>query len=144
MVINLLARRQWRRTGLTTRPAKLYAARPAIANRLYRARYPAAPLLGDPAAEPRHADRSHVHVPVIELDPGQLAAGLGSRRRAAVTGTARSPSAEHPRNPPGRRTRRTSRRPRPRRRRRPRSSGGSARRSARPCTPWRCTWPRRP
>ncbi|GAA2294127.1 FxSxx-COOH system tetratricopeptide repeat protein [Actinomadura luteofluorescens] len=100
VVINLLARRQWRRTGLTTRPAKLYAARPAIANRLYRARYPAAPLLGDPAAAPRHADRSHVHVPVIELDPGQLAgwAGFAAARRGdwygavAVCGAPPEPS----------------------------------------------------
>ena len=83
VVINLLARRQWRRTGLTTRPAKLYAAGPAIANRLYRARYPAAPFGGDPGTGARHADGSHVHVPVIELDPGQLAgwAGFAAARR---------------------------------------------------------------
>lgn len=99
VVINLLARRQWRRTGLTTRPAKLYAARPAIANRLYRARYPAPPLFGGPDAEARHADRSHVHVPVIEMDPGQLAgwAGFAAARRGdwygavAVCGAPREP-----------------------------------------------------
>ncbi|MEV3924141.1 FxSxx-COOH system tetratricopeptide repeat protein [Actinomadura coerulea] len=82
VVINLLARRQWRRTGLATRPAKLYAAGPAIANGRYGVRYPSAPL-ADPGAGAPHADRSHVHVPVIELDPGQLAgwAGFAAARR---------------------------------------------------------------
>ncbi|MEU9838378.1 FxSxx-COOH system tetratricopeptide repeat protein [Actinomadura sp. NPDC048032] len=99
VVINLLARRQWRRTGLATRPARLYAAGPAIANGLYRVRYPSAPL-ADPGAGAPHADRSHVHVPVIELDPGQLAgwAGFAAARRGdwygavAVCGVSPDPS----------------------------------------------------
>ncbi|NVI89264.1 FxSxx-COOH system tetratricopeptide repeat protein [Actinomadura sp. BRA 177] len=73
VVINLLARRQWRRTGLATRPAKLYAAGPAVANHRYRVRYPATPFGGDPETAARDADTAHVHVPVIELHPGRLA-----------------------------------------------------------------------
>ncbi|MFI0408249.1 FxSxx-COOH system tetratricopeptide repeat protein [Actinomadura sp. 3N508] len=100
VLINLLARRQWRRTGLLTRPAKLYTAGPAIANHLYRVRYPAAPFGGDPEIAARRAERSHVHVPVIELDPGQLAgwAGFAAARRSdwygavAVCGAAPEPA----------------------------------------------------
>ncbi len=56
VVINLLARRQWRRTGLATRPAKLYAAGPAVANHRYRVRLPATPFGGDPETAARDAD----------------------------------------------------------------------------------------
>ncbi|WP_344943054.1 FxSxx-COOH system tetratricopeptide repeat protein, partial [Actinomadura miaoliensis] len=104
VVINLLARRQWRRTGLVTRPARLYASAPAAPNRFYRVRYPSAPSGGHPSppsgdgvpaagTPPRFAagrpvrdepwppvvhdtaapGPSHVHIPVIELNPGQLA-----------------------------------------------------------------------
>ncbi|GAA4134506.1 FxSxx-COOH system tetratricopeptide repeat protein [Actinomadura keratinilytica] len=91
VVINLLARRQWRRTGLVTRPARLYASAPAAANRFYRVRYPSAPWgdgapprppTGRPAGDdpwpPTGCDTaapgpSQVHIPVIELTPGQLA-----------------------------------------------------------------------
>ncbi|GLZ14372.1 cytochrome c [Actinomadura sp. NBRC 104425] len=90
VVINLLARRQWRRTGLVTRPARLYASTPAAANRSYRVRYPSAPWgdgaprlpagrpVGDEPWPPAVHDTgapgpSQVHIPVIELNPGQLA-----------------------------------------------------------------------
>ncbi|MEU8120496.1 FxSxx-COOH system tetratricopeptide repeat protein [Spirillospora sp. NPDC049024] len=100
VLINLLARRQWRRTGLATRPAKLYTEAPAIANRLYRVCYPAPPLGGDPGTAAPQADRAQVHVPVIELEPGQLAgwAAFAAARRSdwhgavAVCGAPPEPS----------------------------------------------------
>ncbi|QXJ22461.1 tetratricopeptide repeat protein [Actinomadura graeca] len=100
VLINLLTRRQWRRTGLATRAANLFTPGPAVANRFYRVRYPAAPFGGDPDAAPEPANRSHVHVPVVELDAGQLAgwAGFATARRGdwygavAVCGDPHEPS----------------------------------------------------
>ncbi|MGW3770177.1 FxSxx-COOH system tetratricopeptide repeat protein [Actinomadura verrucosospora] len=77
VLINLLSRRQWRRTGILTRPARLYTEGAAVANRLYRVRYPANPLGSASEALLSPPSRSHVHVPVIEMDPRQLADWAG-------------------------------------------------------------------
>jgi hypothetical protein len=69
VLINVLARRQWRRTGIVTRPAKLVSTGPAIANGRYQILYPRAEM---ESRDFTAADSPHVHVPMVELDSGQL------------------------------------------------------------------------
>ncbi|WP_329519816.1 FxSxx-COOH system tetratricopeptide repeat protein [Spirillospora sp. NBC_01491] len=90
VLINLLSRRQWRRTAVPGAPARLFAPGPVTANRLYRARRPASPTAAPTAATPTapaatpagpararvpgpDPDEGRVLVPTIELEPGQVA-----------------------------------------------------------------------
>lgn len=74
LLVNVLSRRQWRRTGIVTRPAKLRAAEAAAANDGYRVFYPRP----EPGTGAFTASVSpYVHVPVVELDPGQLTRWAG-------------------------------------------------------------------
>jgi tetratricopeptide (TPR) repeat protein len=74
LLINVLSRRQWRRTGIVTRPAKLLSADAAAANDRYAVLYPCAEPGSDDFTEPKSP---RVHVPVVELDPGQLTGWAG-------------------------------------------------------------------
>ncbi|MFB9837870.1 FxSxx-COOH system tetratricopeptide repeat protein, partial [Actinoallomurus acaciae] len=71
VLVNLLTRRQWRRTGIVGRPAKLIAAGPAAANSRYEVLYPE-PGLGDTGFSTASSGPANVHVPMVELDPAQL------------------------------------------------------------------------
>jgi hypothetical protein len=71
VLINVLARRQWRRTGIATRAAKLLSSAPAAANGRYDVLYPATDVGSGEFSAPADGSR-HVHVPMVELDPVQL------------------------------------------------------------------------
>lgn len=71
VLINVLARRQWRRTGIVTRAAKLFSAGPADANGRYDVRYPRTEADRGQLLAPADGSRP-VHVPMVELDPLQL------------------------------------------------------------------------
>ncbi|MGH3374672.1 MAG: FxSxx-COOH system tetratricopeptide repeat protein [Actinoallomurus sp.] len=74
VLINVLARRQWRRTGIVTRPAKLLSTGPATANDRYQILYPRAEMESRDFVA---AGSPHVHVPMVELDPDQLTGWAG-------------------------------------------------------------------
>jgi hypothetical protein len=93
VIVHLLARRQWRRTRIVTRPARLSATGPAVANHQYRMRDPVMPngggLITDGPTRRGERDRAHLFVPVIELEHDQLAGSARLVPSCAAAGTAR-------------------------------------------------------
>lgn len=67
-IVQMLPRRQWRRTGITAHSAKLRTSGPALANRAYHASLSVPELAGFHAASP-----AAVCVPVLEMAPRPLA-----------------------------------------------------------------------
>ncbi|MGI8335623.1 FxSxx-COOH system tetratricopeptide repeat protein [Actinomadura scrupuli] len=72
-IVNVLPRRQWRRTGITTRPAWLSTTEAGAGNRHYAVRYVESAAADD---EPVRAP-GEVCVPMVEIEPAQLSKWAG-------------------------------------------------------------------